>query len=164
MATNSKYLDIPMSEAQRNYALQSDGMDHMKTTMRTVFGSASLIVSLVAALQVMTQPAAPAWMLVQQTILIALAALYVLLIGLCMAGLWPVFYHTPLPTDWHVLTKTFQHMNAEEMTLMHLSAVIKAVELNRPIAHRYLVIQRLVLLLLPLIVLLALSLAWIPRQ
>lgn len=157
------HLTIPLHETQQAYQAQAAGMDGIKTTIRTVFASSSLIVSLVAALQLLTANVANGWLGVQHLLITAIAVLYVLLIILCVVGMWPVLYNIPLPMHWDVLTTTFQKMTDHEMTSMHLSAILQAIELNRPIVKRFMWIQRIILILLPLIVLLALLLAWIPR-
>ncbi len=158
------HLDIPLFETQRTYEQQLAGLDSIKVTVRAVFGSASLIVSLVGALQLFTTAVAPQWQTTYQIILAAIAVLYALLIIVCVAGMWPVYTNPPLAPDWDTLTTTFKKMNDIEMTRMHLSTVLQAIELNRPIVKRFFRFEVAALIILPIIVILVLVLAWLPRM
>ena len=164
MATAKRsHLDIPLAEAQRSYEDQLSGLDSIKTTIRAVFSSASLIVSLGAALQLLTVTVAPEWFGVYRTLLTVIAILYAALIVLCISGMWPVYTHYPIPLDWDQATSLFKEMTDLEMTRMHLSAVIDAIERNRPIVKRFYRFEQAVLIMLPIIVALILALAWLPR-
>jgi hypothetical protein len=54
-------------------------------------------------------------------------------------------------------------MSEKEMTTMHLSAVLQAIELNKPIVKRFYRFEQISLILLPIIVILILLMAWLPR-
>jgi hypothetical protein len=157
------HLDIPLSEMRRSFQAQSDGIDSIKGTIKTVFGSASLIVSLIGALQLFTTTVAPQWLPWYQIALVVIAVLYLALIIVCVAGMWPAYLYPPLNPKWDELTTTFQNMNEQEMTTMYLSAVLKAIQLNKPIVRRFVRLEITALILLPILVLLILFLAWLPR-
>jgi len=161
--TKHSYLDFPLIEMQRMYQGQSNGIDSIKATIKTIFGSSSLIVSLIGALQLFTKPISATWLPVYQGVLIVIALLYLALIIVCIAGMWPVYVYPPLNAVWKQLTETFQNMNDEEMESMYISAILQAIEKNTPIVKRFVRLERIALFLLPVIVLLILFLAWIPR-
>lgn len=164
MATkNTAYLDIPLREAQRAFSMQSDGVEAIKTTIRTVFSASSLIVSLVAALQLVTANVAPEWLTVYQWLIVVIAVLYLLLIVMCVLGMSPVNYNLPIEMEWDVLTMAFQNLNEHDTLTKYLSSILNVIDLNRLIVARLLRIERAVLILLPIIVLLILALAWLPR-
>jgi len=164
IATTRSYLDIPLAEMQRAYESQSAGIDSIKATIKTVFGSASLIVSLIGALQLFTTSADPLWLPVYQGTLVVIAVLYIALIIVCVAGMWPVYVYHPLNAKWDQLTTLFQEMTDLEMTRMHLSSVLQAIEKNAPIVKRFYRLEISALIILPVLVLLILFLAWIPRM
>jgi len=167
MATTKKsqkyHLEIPLLELQRSHDAQLAGIDSIKTTVRAVFSSASLIVSLIGALQLFTVKIAREWIFVYQGVLVTIALLYLALIIICIAGMWPVRIFPVLPPRWDTLTTTFQNMNDEEMTTMHLSAVLQAIDKNGPIVNRFYRLEVAALFILPVLVLLVLFLAWLPR-
>jgi hypothetical protein len=156
-------LEIPLFEMQRSLQNTLDGIDLMKGTIRTVFGSASLIVSLIGALQLFSTTVATAWMPVYQGMLIAVAALYLTLIVVCVLGMLPIRTSPVLPYDWDTLSVTFQNMTDHEMTAMHLSAVLQSLEKNTPLVNRIYRLQVAALAILPILVLLILGMAWLPR-
>ena len=160
----SSYLDIPVLEMQRTYEKQSAGIDTIKSTIKTVFGSASLIVSLIGALQLFTKPVTAEWLPMYQNLLVVIALLYLALIVVCVAGLMPVYVHHPLNANWDQLTTTFKNMNELEMKRMHLSSILQAIEVNAPIVKRFYRLQVGALVILPVLVLLILFLAWLPRM
>lgn len=156
-------LEIPLLEMQRSLQNLLAGIDLMKGTLKTVFGSASLIVSLIGALQLFTTTVAAAYVPWYQGLLSAVAILYLALIVVCVLGLLPMRTAPVLPYDWDTLSLTFQNMSDAEMTAMHLSAVLQAIEKNTPLVHRLYRLQLAALVLLPVIVLLILCLAGLPR-
>jgi hypothetical protein len=163
MNNDFRYLEIPLAEIQRDLNLQIGSFDVIKTTVRSVLSSASLIVSLVGALQLVTARIAPAWLCLYQTGVILTAVLYVALIVLCIAALWPVSVWSPLKPEWDNLVTTFIDLNEEEIISKHLSSVLSAIEKNKPLLKSYVRLQMAALILLPIIVVILLSLALIPR-
>lgn len=162
-AATRSHLDIPLAEMQRTYQGQSSSIDSIKATIKTIFGSASLIVSLIGALQLLTKPVTVTWLPTYQLILTVIAFLYVALIIVCIAGMWPVRWQHPLNTDWDELTSTFKDMDDDDMKRMHLSAILQAIEINAPKVKRYSRLQMTALFIIPIIVLLILLLAFLPR-
>lgn len=162
IATRS-HLDFPLAEMQRMFHSQLDGITSIKTTIRAVFGSASLIVSLIGALQLFTAPVPIEWLPFYRGTLALIAVLYVVLILVCVAGMWPVAINPPLNALWDELTTVFKGKDDQEMITMYLSAVLQAIEFNAPIVKRFYKLQVIALILLPILVVLILSLAWLPR-
>ena len=156
-------LEIPLIEMRQSLQNQLAGIDLMKGTIKTVFGSASLIVSLIGALQLFTTNVAIAWLPVYQGLLIALAILYFGLIVICVLGMMPIRTTPVLPHNWDTLSVTFQNMTDHEMTAMHLSAVLQAFDYNKPLVIRIYRLQVTALIILPVLVLLILFLAFLPR-
>lgn len=156
-------LEIPLLEMQRSLQNMLAGIDQMKDTIKTVFGSASLIVSLIGALQLLSTTVATAWMLYYQIALIAVAVFYLALIVVCILGMMPMRTTAVLPYDWDTLSVTFQNMTDHEMTAMHLSAVLQSLEKNTPLVNRIYRLQVAALVILPILVLLILFMASLPR-
>jgi hypothetical protein len=163
MVSNLSHLDIPLQELQRTYENQLAGIDSIKTTVRTVFGSASLIVSLASALQLLTATVAPASLSLYRMGVAVIALLYLVLIAVCIAGIWPVYTVRPLAPEWDELTTAYKNMDEEQMKSKQLSSLLNAIDMNRPIVKRFARLQATALILLGVIVTLLLSLAWIPR-
>jgi hypothetical protein len=164
MTTTVSHLDVPLEEMQGTYTSQLAGIDTIKTTIRTIFGAASLIVSLASALQVFAVRPVPAdWLNTYQNGIVFIAVLYLALIIVCIAGMWPVYIWRPLLPEWDVLTTVYKGLDEEQTKAKKLSSLLNAIELNQPVVTRFYRLQVTALILLPLLVLLLLLLAWIPR-
>lgn len=163
MKNNYRYLEISLAEMQRDLELQIGSFDTIKATVRSVLSSASLIVSLVGALQLVTARIDPAWLCLYRSGVILAAVLYVALIVLCIAALWPVRVWSPLKPEWDNLVTTFKDLNDEDIISKYLSSVLNAIDKNAPLLKNYIRLQMAALILLPLIVMVLLSLALIPR-
>jgi hypothetical protein len=122
-----------------------------------------LIISLIGALQLFTTTVTPESLPLYKIVLLIIAILYVALIIVCVMGMWPVYVAQPLNANWDQLTKTFKDMDDLEMTRMHLSAVLQSIERNAPVVKRFYLLEITALIILPIIVLLILFLAWLPR-
>jgi Na+/melibiose symporter-like transporter len=163
METKKTHLDIPLAEMQQSFKNELAGIDSMKTAIRAIFGSASLIVSLIGALQLITAPVPKHLLPTYQMALIGLAVLYLILIAVCVAGMWPVKIYPVLPYDWDRLTVMFKDKSDVEMQQLHLSQTLHAMEDNRPLVDRLYKLQIAALVVTALLVLLILFLAFLPR-
>jgi hypothetical protein len=163
MNNKFRYLEISLTEMQRDLGLQIGSFDSIKANVRSVLSSASLIVSLVGALQLVTARIDPAWLYLYRSGVILAAVLYVVLIALCIAALWPVSVWSPLKPEWDNLVTTFKDLNEEDIILKYLSSVLNAIDRNGSLLKNYVRLQRTALILLPIIVVVLLSLALIPR-
>jgi hypothetical protein len=163
MNKDTLYLEIPLEDVRQDLNQQIGGIDTIKTTMRSVLSAASLIVSLVGALQLLTVKIAPAWMWLYQVGIVLAAFLYLALIVMCILALWPVHVWSPIAADWDELTTAYKGLDEKEALLKRLSAVLNAIDQNTPLVRRYARLQMAALVLLPAIVLVLLLLALIPR-
>lgn len=164
MKSNVKYNhDVPLQEMKRMYAGQSAGFDAVKNTIRSVFSAAGLILALLGALQVFSAKVVPEWQAAYYWALAAIFALYLVFIVICIAGMWPVYWYPVFDNNWDILSTTFQDMTKDQEDAMYISAIIQAIDLNSPIVKRYADREKAALILFPIIVMLVLSLAFIPR-
>jgi hypothetical protein len=157
------YLKVPLHYMRRTLDRQVDGIDTIKATVRSVLGSASLIVSLVAALQILSPGVAPEWAWLYRMGIGLAAGLYVALIVACALALWPTTVFGPIKVDWDVLSTEYQMLNEEEIMSKDLSSLLNTIQLNTPIVNRYKRYQQIAVAILPVIVLMLLLLAALPR-
>jgi len=155
--------DFPLQETQRAYEEQFKSVDAIKQTIRTIFGASSLIVSLTSGLQLVSNTIEANWVGLYQAGIILGAVLYVLLIVLCIAGMWPTSLDGPIQLEWNVLTTTFAGMNEEDQKAKYLSGLLNAIEINSPQVKRLVILQRAALITLPVLMTALLLLAFIPR-
>lgn len=155
--------DVPLQEMKRMYAEQGSGLEAIKTSVRTVFSAAGLILAVLGALQVFTASVDPAWQTLYVSVLAAIFLLYLVFIAVCIAGMWPVYWYPVFDDDWDQLTTTFQNMTRDQEDAMYLSALLQALDKNAPIVRRFARLQKTALMLFPMLVMLSLSLAFIPR-
>jgi hypothetical protein len=155
------YLKAPLHYMRRTLDRQVDGIDTIKATVRSVLSSASLIVSLVAALQI--PGIVSGWVWLYQLGIGLVAVLYLALIIACALALWPATVIGPIKVDWDVLTTEFQNLDEEGIMSKELSSLVNAIELNAPIVNRYKRYQQIAVAILPAIVLVLLLLALLPR-
>jgi hypothetical protein len=163
MKEDIRYLEIPLELMKRDLKDQTDSIDTIKATVRSVLSAASLIISLVGALQLVTARVAPNWLWLYWIGVTLAAGLYVALIVLCSIALMPVQSWLPIEPEWDNLTTTFKGMGDEEILLKYLSSILSTRDKSSPTIQKLVCLQRATLILLPIIVILLLSLAYIPR-
>ena len=159
----NKIYDFPLQETQRAYEEQFKSIDSIKQTIRTIFGASSLIVSLTSGLQLVSNTIEPDWVRLYQAGIVSGAVLYVLLIVLCILGMWPTALDGPILLEWNVLTTAFADMNEEDQKAKYLSSLLNVIEINSPKVKRLMILQRAALITLPVLVTALLLLAFIPR-
>jgi len=135
----------------------------MKATLRSILSSASLIVSLISAIQLLTLNILQDWIWLYHLGIWLTAVLYIALIIVCAMGLWPTYVVGPISSEWDELTTAFADLSEYDILLKELSAVLNATELNAPVVKRYRKLQTVALVLLPTIVVILLLMALIPR-
>lgn len=163
MSKNILYLEISFDEMQRLYAAQVSGFDSIKTNVRAVLSAASLIVSLVSALQILTVRVVPGYLWLYQTGVGLAAILYVVLVSLCIMALLPIKVITPLSPDWDELVTAYKGLSEKEALMKRLSSTLNAIESNQPMVERFRKMQMGALILLPVLVVMLLLLTLIPR-
>ena len=163
MKENIRYLEIPLEVMKMDLENQAGSFDTIKATVRSVLSAASLIISLVGALQIVTARVAPAWLWLYWSGVILAAMLYVTLIVVCSMALMPARTWLPIRPEWDNLTTTFKDKNEEEILLKYLSSILNAIDKNSPVLQRFVRLQKVALILLPIIVIILLSLALLPR-
>lgn len=157
------YLKIPLEEMQKLHAEQKSSFDAIKTTIRAVLSAASLIISMVSALQIYTNRIAPEWAWFYGLGVALAIILYAALVIVCVMGLWPVHVKNPIDANWDILTTDYKELTEQEAIRKHLSTVLNAIELTMPLVTRYKRLSIIALVLLPLIVSILLLLTLIPR-
>lgn len=160
---NVLYLEIALDEMQRLFSAQMASFDTIKTNVRAVLSSASLIVSLVSALQLLTVKVADAYVGLYRLGIGVVAILYVALMVMCVAALLPVRVVNPLLAEWDTLTTAYKGLSKKDALLARLSSVLNAIEKNTPEVERFRKMQIGALALLPLLVITLLLLTLLPK-
>lgn len=126
---------ISIEDASKGLELQFSGMDMLKTNARTVFSAASLVTSLVAALQIFRPVSVPILPLYIALLVIG-TALYVGLIALCIRVMSPVELKTPIEIKWDTFKADYFQKDDRELLLQRLSNYVNAHEANAPILDK----------------------------
>lgn len=155
--------DIPLLEVKRAYDEQLKSVDSIKQTIRTIFGASSLIVSLTSGLQLLSSVIEPDRQGAYTIGIFIAAALYVLLIIFCIAGMWPTALEGPIRLEWDVLSTAFANMTEEDRKAKYISGLLNVININRPVIARLVMLERAALFALPVLVTLLLLLAFLPR-
>jgi hypothetical protein len=163
MKENIRYLDIPLEEIKRDLENQRGSFDTIKANVRSVLSSASLIISLVGALQLATARIDPAWIWLYWGGLILAAALYVVLLVVCCMALMPVRVYAPIAAEWNYLTTAYKDISEKDSRLKQMSSTLNVIDKNAPLLNKLARLQIAALILLPIIVIVILSLGLIPR-
>jgi hypothetical protein len=85
-------LKIAIDEMKQNLTAQFAGIDSIKSSARTIFGAASLVISIISAFEIGKMR--------QSWYLLALLILYILLVIMCIYILSPVKMDLPVKSDW----------------------------------------------------------------
>jgi hypothetical protein len=162
---NEKFgLEVAIEEMQAAFERQLSSVDAIKATARTMFGAASLIVSLFGALQLTNVQLVANLVGLYNITLIITGILYLGLVTLCILVLSPIDLKGPIKEDWGELYKHFTGKSEVEILRSRLIAYIGAIEDNQePIRRR----RRLAIwagIILAIIVIMMLSLSAIPRE
>lgn len=157
------YLQIPLEEMQKLYERQISGVDSIKNNVRAVLSAASLIVSLVSAMQIVSARISPDWLAFYQAAVVFAVFLYIALIIMCISALWPVNVIGPMKADWDELTTSYKNKTYLDAIRLQLSSVLNAIDENAPILNRLKYLQISVQILLAILVTLILLMALIPR-
>ena len=158
-----KNYDISLKEAARALEEQYKSVDGIKQTIRTVFSSSSIVISLTSGVQLFSGSVDANWSGLYIAGIVTAAVLYLTLIVFCILGMWPINFYTPVKMEWNILTSAFSGKDEAEISLKHLSAILNAINLNDPKLKKLLKIELVALIIMPLLVTLLLLLAFIPR-
>lgn len=162
--TNEKLgLKISIEEMQRSLNAQYVGIDAIKSTVRTVFGASSLIVALMAALQLSNVSVEQRFLNLYHLGIGAAMILYVALILLCIYVLLPILTSGPVEENWNVLYDSFTGKSKIDIQRTHLAAYLNAIERNEPTLKILRMLSIVATSLLPVIVVILLLLNLIPR-
>jgi hypothetical protein len=159
------HYDVPLEEMQQLYKDLLASIDSIKSTIRSVLSAGSMIVSLSTALQIFTARTVTSdYMALYNNGIVVLAVVFVLLLTMCIVGLWPVYVVGPLAPEWDELTTAYKGLTQEQSKAKRLSSLLNAFDLTKPIVRRFYLIQIGTLILLGLVVLLVLWLGTMPRE
>jgi hypothetical protein len=124
-----------VDEAKSYYKSQDKAIDSIKTTARTIFSSASLVVSLLGASQIFAaqpQPGASAapspWF---NYAIIAVVASYVIAMIFSLRTQLPVEFITPIKMDLEVIDADLVGKSKEDVQKQQLVNYLNAIENNR---------------------------------
>lgn len=156
-------LEISTGLMQRSLAAQNSGIDSMKSTARTLLGASSVIVSLLAALNLINiQPKTEyAWL--YHLIIFFAAGLYAIQMVLCISVLSPIKLSGPIEEDWDLLYQTFASKSEIGIKREQLDVYLKAIEENKPVVIKIRNRIKYASWLLPVVVIILLLLSVIPR-
>ena len=162
--SDTLYLEIVIEDMQDTFVRQLAGIGKVKDGVRSYLGAASLLISLVGALQILTVRVSLEWFGWYQVGLGAAGALYVILISLCAIALFPVGVKGPIAPDWDELTTSYQGLSKEDALLKRLSSILNAIDANRPVVKKMSRLGIAIGTLLPFLVIIFMLLAMIPRS
>lgn len=156
-------LRLAVEEMKATLDRQFEGIQSIKNTSRIVFGTSSLIISLMSTFQIV-YPIIPS----EYTSFFNLGVVtsligYVVMITCCLYVLLPKRIFEPIKPNWETLIALFVDQSEQDIYRNKLSAYLNAIELNEPIIARHRILTMISSAILVLIVIVLLSLTLIPR-
>ncbi len=156
-------LQVSIEEMQKAFDREMASFDTVKANNRTIFTAASLLVSLLSALQILSARVDPAWLVAWRSGLIFTAVLYIVLIIICVYSLRPLDVYGPVKADWDTLMEAFYGKTDEEILLLRLNSIVDTIQVNKTMLRKSASVNRWASVLLICLVALLFSLALIPR-
>ena len=129
-------LDISIELMKRSFTAQGSGIDSMKATARTLLGASSIIVSLLATLNLINIQPKVEWIWLHYLILILAGIAYAIQMYQCIAVLSPITMKSPIKEDWDLLYKSFTDMSKIEIKRKQLDVYLRAIKENKPIVSK----------------------------
>ena len=163
MVDNTFGIQVCIEEMQKTLERVLASMDTIKNTARSTLSSASIILALVSALQILSPRIQAPWVPVYGIGLAIIAIAYVILVALCVYVLAPVSMIGPVSPEWSALKEAFTDKDQQEIMLLRLGGLINAIDQNKPIVKHYSRLSIIASALLPALVGFLLLLALVPR-
>jgi hypothetical protein len=120
-----------VDEAKAYYQSQEKAIESIKTTARAIFGSASLVVSLLGALQLFSKSprTSPPW--VSVAAIISVVVFYILAIYFSLLSQMPVSFVTPVKMGLAELDSAYVGKGKENVLKQQLVNYLNAIDGNR---------------------------------
>jgi hypothetical protein len=162
----NKNLDIQVSIEEMSELLdkQFDSMEAIKTTARTIFGSASLVTSILGAFKLTTIIIVEDYAKYFNIGIVISMVLYVILIVCCIFILLPINMKLPIEANWKVLRDAFVGKEERDILKMQLSAYLNAISHNDKLINSKKKLATIASVILPLIVITLLIVSVLPRS
>ena len=124
-------LTTAVDEAKAYYHSQEKAIESIKTTARAIFSSASLVVSLLGALQLFSNSpqTSPPWVSIVAIVLVV--ATYILAIQYSMLAQMPVSFVTPVKMELAELDSAYVGKGKEDVLKQQLVNYLNAIKGNR---------------------------------
>ena len=129
-------IELMINEAENKYARQVESIRSLQSSAGTIFGSSSLIVSLISLFQILDQPPAPNQKIPFILLLIAIGGLYLWLVFTCLRVLRPVEYLGPVEISYQAYENYLKGKSEEKLLDIKLRLYIRAIESNNPVIFR----------------------------
>jgi hypothetical protein len=156
-------LKVAADEMKKIFGYQLDEVTAYKDTMKSYFGAASLVVTILASLQILFGTVAPAWAGLHQFLVILAIAFYIALTLLSIFIFIPTTLQAPIDSDWDVLQETYFQKNEEEVLRLLISSYLNAIDLNDKILVKLILPIRIACGLLIAIIACFAGLALLPK-
>lgn len=156
--------EVAIEEMQYQLDEQYKSIGNIKTFVQQIFGAASLIISLIGALQIFGVQVDPAWHGLYNILVGITMFLYIILVANCVRVLAPLRVKGPISADWDILIENFVgHEDDLDVLKQRLRCYLDAISLNKPIIDILYKRVKYLRWMLPAIVIILLILSLIPR-
>ena len=127
-------LRLVLEEQRRAFDKVDTSADALDQKFQALFGSASLIISLVSTIQVavLRQDAGPLFWLV----LVVAVLLYAAMVFFILIGLRPLEYYEPIYSNWDWLNQKFFHKNENAAISLQIALYVDYIEANRALNQK----------------------------
>jgi len=124
-----------LDELRTTLSAQFNNADGLDGKLKQLLSSASLILSIVTALQITTGIEQIGWFYL--TVLVFALVLYAALVIVIVRGLRPMTYHSSIPTDWDEIADRYFGEDEDEALSTLISTYLDALDKNDiPINHK----------------------------
>jgi hypothetical protein len=160
---NHADLRVSLAEVERYFELQVSSVTSYKETIKYIFGFASLIITVLGSLQLITGKVSAAWLMTYQVLLGAAFFLYILLLLLSIFYLVPTTLKSPIDPTWDELEKSFFYKEEKELLVQQICNTLNVITLNKKEIARLSFRTRIAVWLVVIIILLLAILILLPK-
>lgn len=157
-------LTIAVEEMSQYLQYQFSSMDTIKTNIRAIFGSASLIIAILGGFQLVNVRIAANYLAVYNIGIVLSMIMYIALIVCCVWAISPAPMKGPIAPEWEEINSAFlEGKNENDILQQRLSNYLQAIKLNEHILLTRSHMVTVTGILLSLIVIILLLLSLVPR-
>jgi hypothetical protein len=141
-----------------------DGFTELKNAVRSIFGTTTLIVSLIGALKIFSAQVSPPYLMCYNILLVIVMALYIVMIIGSVYIQNPKLIVSPTPADWETLESAYVlDKDNSDVSRQLISSYINAIVENQIIISRHYKLTWGISAILPIIIIILLVMSLIPR-